>query len=135
MGSMFNSIHKTLATVGVVAAVGISSAAIATAAGNRSASGSNTSTTAPGQGTPRGPHGPHGNGGYPGEQALTGDTADKVSKAALAKVAGGTIERVETDANHGSPYEAHVRKPDGTEVEVLVDKDFQVTQVLDMRRP
>ena len=62
------------------------------------------------------------------ETLLTGDTADKVKAAALAKVAG-TVERVETDADHGSPYEAHVRKADGSEVEVLVDSDFEVTAV------
>ena len=60
------------------------------------------------------------------EKALTGETAAKVKAAALKKVPGGTVLRVETDADHGSPYEAHVRKSDGTEVEVLVNKDFEV---------
>ena len=55
--------------------------------------------------------------------------ASKVKEAALAKVPGGTIERVETDSDHGSPYEAHVRESDGTEVEVLVNKQFEVTAV------
>jgi uncharacterized membrane protein YkoI len=66
---------------------------------------------------------------------LTGDAAAKVKAAALAKVPGGTVLRVETDADHGSPYEAHVRKSDGTEVEVLVNKDFEVTAVNEMRHP
>ena len=39
---------------------------------------------------------------------------------------GGTIIRVETDSA-GSPYEAHVRKADGSIVTVKVDKDFKVT--------
>ena len=39
------------------------------------------------------------------------------------------MERVETDVDHGSPYEAHVRKSDGTELEVLVNEDFEVTAV------
>ena len=55
--------------------------------------------------------------------------AAKVKAAAEAKVPGGTVERVETDVDHGSPYEAHVRKADGTELKVLVDKDFKVTAV------
>jgi hypothetical protein len=55
-----------------------------------------------------------------------------VKAAALAKVSGGTVIRTETDVDHGSPYEAHVRKSDGSEVEVLVNKDFQVTAVNDM---
>jgi uncharacterized membrane protein YkoI len=83
--------------------------------------------------------GPGGRGGGPGgrsdEQPLTGDTASKVKAAAQAKVSGGTVLRVETDADHGSPYEAHVRESDGTEVEVLVNKDFEVTAVNTMRRP
>jgi hypothetical protein len=132
---MFTSIHQPLATLGVIAAVGGGSAAISAAASDdASTSASSTSTAAPAAG-----HGtaaaPNGNAGFPGERPLSGETADKVEKAALAEVAGGTIVRVETDANHGSPYEAHVRKPDGTEVEVLVNKDFAVTRVVEMRRP
>jgi hypothetical protein len=34
--------------------------------------------------------------------------------------------------DHGSPYEAHVRKSAGTELEVLVNRDFQVTAVNQM---
>lgn len=62
----------------------------------------------------------------PGETLLTGTTAAKVRAAALAAVPGGTIIRVETDSA-GSPYEAHVRKADGSIVTVKVDKDFTVT--------
>ena len=61
----------------------------------------------------------------PGETLLTGTTAAKVRAAALAAVPG-TIIRVETDSA-GSPYEAHVRKADGSIVTVKVDKDFKVT--------
>ena len=43
--------------------------------------------------------------------------------------------RVETDVDHGSPYEAHVRKSDGTEVEVLVDSSFTVTAANTMQHP
>ena len=39
------------------------------------------------------------------------------------------------DADHGSPYEAHVRKSDGTELEVLVNKSFEVTAVNNMQHP
>ena len=62
----------------------------------------------------------------PGETLLTDGTATKVRAAALAAVPGGTIIRVETDSA-GSPYEAHVRKADGSIVAVKVDKDFKVT--------
>jgi uncharacterized membrane protein YkoI len=77
-----------------------------------------------GRGGPDGRH--HGPGG-PGERALTGATADKVKAAALARVSGGTVLRVETDRD--GVYEAHVRKPDGTEVEVKVDRAFKVISV------
>ena len=39
---------------------------------------------------------------------------------------GGTIIRVETDAQGGT-YEAHVRKADGSTVTVQVDASFNVT--------
>ena len=62
------------------------------------------------------------------EVLLTGDTADKVRAAALAAVPGGTIQRVETDAE-GSPYEAHMTKADGSHVTVKVDSAFNVTSI------
>ena len=55
--------------------------------------------------------------------------------AALAKVPGATFERTETDVDHGSPYEAHLRKSDGTELEVLVNKSFEVTAVNTLQHP
>ena len=69
------------------------------------------------------------------ETLLTGETASKVRAAAHAKVPGGTIERVETDADTGSPYEAHVKKSDGSEVIVYVDANFNVTSTGTMGHP
>jgi len=60
------------------------------------------------------------------ETALTGDMATKVKEAALAKTGGGTVERVETDADGHAAYEAHVLKSDGTHVTVYVNKQFEV---------
>jgi uncharacterized membrane protein YkoI len=60
------------------------------------------------------------------ETALTGDTAAKVKDAALAETGGGTVERVETDADGHAAYEAHVLKSDGTRVTVYVNKQFEV---------
>jgi hypothetical protein len=60
------------------------------------------------------------------ETLLTGDTAAKVKQAALAKVPGGTIVRVETDADGNALYEAHMTKSDGTPITVYVDKSFNV---------
>ena len=64
----------------------------------------------------------------PGETLLTDGNASKVKAAALAKVPGATVLRVETDAQ-GSPYEAHLRKSDGTEVTVKVNKQYEATDV------
>jgi hypothetical protein len=58
---------------------------------------------------------------------LTGTTAAKVTAAAQAAVPGASIIRVETDSE-GSPYEAHMKKADGSFVTVKVDKDFKVTK-------
>ncbi len=71
--------------------------------------------------------GGHRGGPGPGETPLTGDDATKATAAAQKAVEGGTVIRVETDAD--GVYEAHVRKSDGTEVEVKMDKDFTVTSV------
>jgi uncharacterized membrane protein YkoI len=60
------------------------------------------------------------------ETALTGDTATKVREAALAKTGGGTVERVETDADGHAAYEAHIVKSDGSRVTVYVNKQFAV---------
>ena len=133
---MFSSIGKLAATVAALAAVAVGAAAIAGAA---TSNNTTAGTAAPGYAPPQGA-GPQG-GPPPGarqhkpETPLTGDVASKVRAAALAKVPGGTIERVETDSDHGSPYEAHVRKSDGTELEVLVNKSFEVTAVNTMRHP
>ena len=62
------------------------------------------------------------------ETLLTGDTAAKVKAAALAAVPGGTVQRVENDAE-GSPYEAHMTKADGSRVTVKLDESFNVTDI------
>lgn len=62
----------------------------------------------------------------PDETLLTGDTEAKVRAAALAKVSGGTIDRVETDADGHAAYEAHMTRSDGSRVTVYVNKAFEV---------
>jgi uncharacterized membrane protein YkoI len=128
---MFSTARKTVATVAALGALALGGSAIAGAAQNSTATPSGT--TAPQGQPPNG--GRHVGANGKTEQALTGDTAAKVKAAALKKVPGGTIERVETDVDHGSPYEAHVTKSDGTRLEVLVNKDFQVTAVNTMQHP
>jgi uncharacterized membrane protein YkoI len=62
------------------------------------------------------------------ESLLTGDAATKAKAAAETAVPGGTVQRVENDAE-GATYEAHVKKSDGTEVTVKMDANFKVTGV------
>jgi uncharacterized membrane protein YkoI len=133
---MFLTARKTLATVAVLAAAALGGSALATAATSGSSSSSSSATAAAAQtANSAGPGGgPHVGANGKTEVALTGDTAAKVKAAALDKVPGGTVERVETDVDHGSPYEAHVTKSDGTQLEVLVDADFAVTAVNTMMR-
>jgi uncharacterized membrane protein YkoI len=52
-----------------------------------------------------------------------------VQAIALAKVAGGTIVRIETDADGHAAYEAHMVRSDGTPATVYVDKDFNFVRV------
>ena len=130
---MSNTIAKGLMAVAAVGALALGGSALAGAAGQSTTTTTQGSTTA--QGRPPSASAPDPTtGGHVGrngqrEVLLTGDTAAKVQAAALAKVPGATVERVETDADHGSPYEAHLRKSDGTELEILVDKSFTVTAV------
>ena len=64
----------------------------------------------------------------PGEKALTGTNLASATAAALKAVPGGTVLRVETDAD-GATYEAHMTKADGARVTVKFDKSFKVTAV------
>jgi uncharacterized membrane protein YkoI len=127
---------RTTVIAAVCAAIGTAGGiAGVSAATNGNNSGSSTDSATQGQPPdrnfdPSGHVGPNGT-----ETLLSGDVAAKVRQAALDKVGGGTVERVETDADHGSPYEAHIRRSDGTELEVLVNKDFSVTAVNEMQHP
>jgi uncharacterized membrane protein YkoI len=123
---MQTTIRKTAIAAAAIAAAALGGSALAGAAGTTAATTTTAATATPAAKDPsRGGHQANGKT----ETLLTGDTAAKVKAAALAEVSGGTIERVETDADHGSPYEAHVTKSDGTSVEVLVDENFKVTAV------
>jgi hypothetical protein len=131
------SIRNKIAAIAAIAAADLGGSALADAATSSSpksatSSAASTSSSGPAQGG----HAPPGQrdpslGGHQAngqtEKLLTGETATKVEAAAKAKVPGATIERVENDVDTGSPYEAHVRRADGSEVIVYVDADFNVT--------
>jgi hypothetical protein len=63
------------------------------------------------------------------ETPLTGDALARVTAAAKARVSGGTVIRVETDADGNAAYEAHMVRADGTPVTVYVNKQFGVVSV------
>jgi uncharacterized membrane protein YkoI len=121
------SVRSKLVTVAAVGAAAVSAAAAAGAAT------STTTTAAPSSsGTATQQQHDPSQGGHTAngktEVLLTGDTASKVKAAALAKVPG-TVERVETNVDSSAPYEAHIVKSDGTEVEVQVGSDYSVAAV------
>ena len=121
-----SSIRSKLVIAAAIGAAAVGGATVANAATSSSSSSSSGST--PAQSAPSGqPGGPHTVNGK-SAQALSGDVAAAVQKAALAKVSG-TVERVETNVDSSAPYEAHIRKADGTSVEVQVNKDYTVAAV------
>jgi uncharacterized membrane protein YkoI len=129
---MSRLISRTATTAAALGALALGGSALADAATSNSNSTSSSTAARPAGKPPAGRHvGANGQR----EQALDAATAAKVKAAALAKVPGATFERAETDVDHGSPYEAHLRKSDGTELEVLVNKSFEVTAVNAMQHP
>jgi uncharacterized membrane protein YkoI len=59
-------------------------------------------------------------------EALTGTTLERASAAALKAAGGGRVTETEHDSEGGATYEVEVTKPDGSEVEVLLDGSFKV---------
>ena len=123
--------QRLAATAAIVFGVAAGSYGVAAAASGSKSSSSTTaaaattttpSTTAPSAAQPWGHQ-------RSDETLLTGDTASKVTAAAQAKVPGGTIVRVETDADGNALYEAHMVDASGNPVTVYVDKDFGVVSV------
>ena len=98
---------------------GIASAATGSKAATTSSAAARTPPTA---GQPWG-------GQRSDETPLTGDALAKVTALAKAKVPGGTIVRVETDADGHAAYEAHMTNASGAPVTVYVDSQFSVVGV------
>jgi hypothetical protein len=120
------SLNRAAALVAIVVGVGGGSYGLASAA---SGSGSTTTTvtatpavtsTQPAGATAGDPWGRQRSD----ETLLTSDALAKVTAVAHAKVPGGTIVRVETDADGNATYEAHMTKADGSPVTVYVDSSF-----------
>ena len=121
------SLNKSAALLAIVAGVGAGGYGIASAASGSSS----TTTTTTAAAAPSSPSAPPGAAAQKpwghqrsDETPLTGDALAKVQAIAEAKVPGGTIVRVETDADGVATYEAHMTKADGSPVTVYVDSNF-----------
>jgi hypothetical protein len=109
-------------TLGASAATS-SSSSTSGSSGTSSSSGSSSSTAT------KPPANAHGSAPLRSdEKAVSSTIAAQLTQKALAKVPGGKVYRVETDAGDGA-YEAHMTKADGTEVTVKFDKNLNVTAV------
>ena len=115
------SLERTVVVGAIALGVAAGSYGVASAASG-SGSSSSGSAAAPSAHQPWGPQ-------RSDETPLTGDTAAKVRELALAKVPGGTIVRVETDADGNAAYEAHMVKADGSPVTVYMNKQLEVVSV------
>ena len=128
---MTDRVKNVLLIVLSITALALGGSALAGAASGGSGSSGSNGGSSSNNNLPARPHfGGPGHAGVPpqrpDETLLTGDTAAKVREAALAKVSGGTIERVETDADGNAAYEAHMTRSDGSRVTVYVNKSFEV---------
>jgi hypothetical protein len=126
------SYRSVLVSLAVALGIAFGSYGVASAASGSSSSSTTTSSTAA-TSTPAAPPGassanPWGNQ-RSDETVLTGDALAKVKAIALDKVSGGTIVRVETDADGHAAYEAHMVKADGTPTTVYVDSNFNFVSV------
>jgi hypothetical protein len=60
------------------------------------------------------------------ERPLTGSAHDRATAAALEHVGGGAVTETEVGED-GAAYEVGVRRADGSEVEIKLDANFDVT--------
>jgi hypothetical protein len=126
------SLNKTAALLAIVVGVGAGSYGVASAASGSSSTATST-TAAPAASAPSAP--PAASAQNPwghqrsDETPLTGDALAKVKAIAEAKVPGGTVVRIETDADGVATYEAHMTKADGSPVTVYVDSSFAFVSV------
>jgi hypothetical protein len=127
----FRRVAAAAMALGLAAgAYGIGAAASGSGGTTTAASGTTTlqQTAAPATPGPGGARQPWG-GQRSDETPLTGNALTRVRQAALTRLPGATVERIETDADGHAAYEAHVVKSDGTPATVYVDEQFAVVSV------
>lgn len=120
--------QRLVGAVGLLLAGGLAGGVLA-ATNSASAADPTTPTATPRATTPA-PREDTATSVRPGEDALTGSNLATAKAAALKAVPGGTVYRVETDAD-GATYEAHMTKADGSRVTVKLDKSLAVTSIED----
>jgi hypothetical protein len=127
------SFRSVLLGLAVAIGVAFGSYGIASAASGSSSSTTTTTTTTPSTSAPAAPPGASASNPWgrqrSDETLLTGDALAKVKAIALDKVSGGTIVRIESDADGHAAYEAHMLKADGTSATVYVDANFNFVSV------
>jgi uncharacterized membrane protein YkoI len=96
---MNDKVKRTVLALVAVAALGAGGAAIATAAS--------------------------GGDDNEAEKAISGAALDRASSAALAHTGGGKVTETEV-GDEESYYEVEVTRDDGSQVDVQLDRDFQV---------
>jgi uncharacterized membrane protein YkoI len=64
------------------------------------------------------------------ETAITGPSLERASAAALAETGRGKVTGTEVDDEEGA-YEVEVTRPDGSQVDVHLDKSFEVLSSAD----
>ena len=121
-------IPRTLALGAIAAGLAAGSYGVATAATGSGGTPSTGTTTLPSTTPPARTDGPGPGQGWgmqrSDETLLTGDALAKVTAIAKEKVPGGTVVRVESDADGYAAYEAHMTDSSGAPVTVYVDKSF-----------
>jgi hypothetical protein len=99
---MTDKLRGALLAMGAVIALAAGGAAVAGAAGGDDESGRDDNAT---------------------EKAITGAALDRASRVALDRVGAGDVTGTEDDDEEGY-YEIEVTKPDGTQVDVHLNRDF-----------
>jgi hypothetical protein len=118
-------VPKSLAVAAVIVGIAGGSYGIASAANGGSSTTTTTTTATPSQTAPPSSGQPFGHQ-RSDETELTGDALAKVTAAAKAKVPGGTVVRVETDADGHATYEAHMLDASGNPITVYVNGSYEV---------
>ena len=115
---MTERMKRIAAAMAAVAALAIGGAAIASAAGGGDSTPQQPATAAE-------PAAENEGGSEAPDQAIGGSALDKASAAALQHTGGGQVTETEV-GDEESYYEVEVSRDDGSQVDVQLDRSFQV---------